>query len=207
MATATDPFDHYIPLGVNCEVNAQLCRRLGGRESGFFANGVTMLEPLVSLLSSDFAGICQPENLVYEGVGTLILDTSHHFAFHWAGPEIHKIAEPTSVEFVRNVGRLHYLAAKFRKIVSSGGRIAFIYLCHDEQPFEPLCRAAEILEHRFGVKDFKLLVLQRKERFEPEWDHPRLVNRYLEKLAPWGDVTAGSNECWDKLFAEFPLRG
>lgn len=201
----SESFAHYVPLGANCETQAQLARVLGARESGFFANGVTMLEPLVSLLAADFAGIFQPQNLRYEGMGTLVLDTSHNFAFHWAGEGVEQLHNTDSLEFVRNAGRLQYLAAKFRKVVRSGEPIAFLYVCHEEEPYEPLCRAAQILEQQYGAKDFKIISLQHVDRAERPWDHPRVVNRYLERLAPWGDVEAGSNSCWDKIFAEFPL--
>ena len=89
-------FAHYVPLGANCETQAQLTRVSGSRESGFFANGVTRLAPLLSLLAADFSGIFQPENLHYDGVSTLVRDTSHNFAFHWAGSQIDQMRDPVS---------------------------------------------------------------------------------------------------------------
>lgn len=199
-------FDRYVPLGVNCEADWQLRHLIGYQESGFFANGVAQLKPLVSLIASDFAGIGQSQNLRYEGNSTLVRDTAHGYTFHWVGPGVEQCSDPNTESFIRNIGRLNYLAAKFRSSVSSDESIAFIYTCHDEVPFEPLSQVARLLEQQYGTTDFKIIVLQSIERYEPEWDHPRLVNRYLKRLAPWSDVADASIECWHKIFAEFPLK-
>ena len=203
----SDVFDHYVSLGVNCELDTQFRRVLGAKEeSGFFASGVTRLAPLVSLLSSGFADICQAENLEYRGISTLVTDTAHGNTFHWAGPGIEEINNPNAESFIRNSGRLHYLAAKFRRIAASGDSIAFFYTCQHESPFEPLAQVADLLEKRYGAEDFKLIVVQSIDKLEPDWDHPRLVNRYVERFAPWGDVPDASEACWDRIFAEFPIR-
>lgn len=200
-------FDHYVSLGINCEVDFQFRRVLAGHEeSGYFATGMTRLGTLLSLLNSGFAGICQPENLVYTGITSLVKDVAYDYTFHWVGPGIEEVSNPDTEAFVRNSGRLHYLAAKFRRIAASGDSIAFFYACHDESPYEPLVQVAELLETRYGAENFKLIVVQTIDKLESDWEHPRLHNRYVERFAPWGNVIDASERCWDRIFAEFPFR-
>ncbi len=51
---------------------------------------------------------------------------------------------------------------------------------------------------------FILIVLQTSDNEEPNWELPRVYNRYLKRFSPIDDTPDAHVPSWDNVFQEFP---
>ncbi|RQR28841.1 hypothetical protein DIE23_23120 [Burkholderia sp. Bp9143] len=199
-------YDHYISLGINCEAGFQFRRALGRDRSSFFNWNVTPPDALEKLLECDFADIGLPENLRFEGNGTLVRDVLYDYHFHWLGERLDSVNDGASDEFRSNRSRLDHLVEKFRTTLRAGSRIAFFYTCNGGDVLDRLPRIEALLDGKHGAKEFTLVALLSAEHAAQArtFESPRLVCRTVKRFAPWSDATDGHVSSWDALFREFP---
>ena len=199
-------FDHYFSLGVNCEGAFQIRRILGRDSSCFFSWNVTRFSSLQSILKNRFQGVCQLENVSLRQDTGLIHDSSFDFQFHspfspeqqWSGPEF-------EAKFKRLQEKMVYLIEKFHRVAASGESVAYFYRTEETDGVrEKACELVNILMGYHKYENFRLVVLQTKDKQQPDWNEPLISNRYLARFAPWSDATDGHVRSWDQIFTEFP---
>lgn len=201
----TQVFDRYTSLGRDCEVGFQIKRVLGFQESGFFNWNYTDPEPLVSLLSSDFSGILQPENLSVHNGGALIRDASHGFFMHHEfDVERFKAAPDFSEKLAELKAKFLYFVRDFKRAAASRQKTVYFlkYEGTDARSFALRIRE-ELVRYHQG-NPFKIVFLQAADRYESEWGLAGIHNRYLKRFAPFDDTLDAHVPTWDKVFREFP---
>jgi hypothetical protein len=200
-----DVFDQYTSLGRDCEVGFQFKRVLGFQESGFFNWNYTDPEPLLSLLSSDFAGILEANNLSVHADGALIHDASHHFFLHHEF-DIHLFqnASDFSEKLIKTKNKFDYFIHEFKKAAHSNTRTAYFlkYEAPDARTFALKLQAE--LKRYHEENPFTVIVLQTIDRAEDDWGVAGIHNRYLKRFAPYDDTLDAHVPSWDNIFREFP---
>lgn len=198
-------FDRYASLGRDCEVGFQFKRVLGFQESGFFNWNYTDPEALLSLLSADFAGILQPENLTLHTGGALVRDAAHgYFLHHEFDVERFKAAPDFGLKLAALRQKSQYFIQSFRKNAASPGRTAYFFKCEAPEARSLALRIQSLLQRYHTGGGFVVLVLQTEDRAEPDWGVPGIHNRYLKRFAPYDDTLDAHVPSWDKVFIEFP---
>jgi hypothetical protein len=202
-------YDQYVSLGHNCEVSFQHRRVLGRGDSGFFSWNITTLPALESLISNDFVGILQEEQLEDSGDGFLLRDRSHNFLFHSPFLKNDFRADPDYAEKLKKLrSKFAHFYEKFHANARSGERVAYFYKAQVNTPSEEVRvgahRVHQLLMGLHDTRPFSLIVLQQEEQREAPWPEKGIFNRYLKRLAPWHDATDGHVSSWDRIFQEFP---
>ncbi len=147
----------------------------------------------------------QPENLVYDGNGSLVRDTGHGFHFHWVGHDISLInADGPAVWDHQEKGA--HLAHKFRDLMRSRESKVLFYATEEHGARVHFEKVADLLQGKFSARNFKIVLLQPQASFEDDWGSEIVANRYLDRFAPWADATDGHVRSWDAVFKEFPHR-
>lgn len=199
-----ETYDHYLSLGANCESGFQFRRVLGGDQSNFFNWNVTPLRSLNALLSADFSGICDIDELIYEGNGTLVRDRRYNYQFHWVGDNIESLGNGKEV-YEANRSRLLYLASKFRATVASGSSVAFFYTLNGESDVDQFKVTQTILREKFHCRNFSIIIItDGAVDISDSQISPGLFVRRTKRFAPWSDATDGHVSSWDAIFREFP---
>ncbi len=162
-----------------------------------------MIASLLSLLDLDFSGIMRPENLAYDGNGSLVRDTAHGYHFHWVGHDISLInVDGPAIRDHQEKGA--HLVDKFRDLMKSRESKVLFYATEENGARGHFEKVAELIRGKFGARNFKIVLLQPIARFEPDWGSEIVANRYLDRFAPWADATDGHVRSWDAVFKEFP---
>lgn len=201
----TQIFDRYTSLGRDCEVGFQIKRVLGFQESGFFNWNYTDPEPLLSLLSSDFSGILEAENLSVHTGGALIRDASHDFFMHHEFDiNLFKDAPDFSKRLVDLKAKFDYFINEFKKSAASPNHTAYFlkYEAANARGFA-LKVQAELTRYHKG-NPFAIILLQTSDRAESDWCLSGIHNRYLKRFAPYDDTLDAHVPTWDNVFREFP---
>lgn len=198
-------FDRYASLGRDCEVGFQIKRVLGRQESGFFNWNYTDPEPLISLLSSDFFGILEPENLSVHTGGALIHDASHGFFMHHEF-DIEQFRD--APDFLKRLADLkeksNYFIDDFKRAAASREKTVYFlkYEATDARSFALRVQAELTRYHQ--TNPFTIVFLQTEDRAESDWCLRGIHNRYLKQFAPYDDTLDAHVPTWDDIFREFP---
>jgi hypothetical protein len=198
-------FDRYASLGRDCEVGFQLKRVRGAQETGFFNWNITDPKALLSLLSSNFAGILQSENLTLHGDSGLVRDASHDYMVHHEfNISLFRDAPDYSEKLLKLQEKFIYFADLFRQAAASPGRTAYFYKCAEPGARELCLTLQPLLARYHGENPFDIIVLQTQDKREPDWALPGIHNRYLKRFAPFNDTPDAHIISWDAVFREFP---
>lgn len=196
--------DHYVSVGRNCEVAFQFRRVLGFDESNFFNWNVTPLESLIALIRHDFSRIDKADHWTCDGHPHLLRDTFYNFGFHWVGGnalEFRYSPELIEEQRKKNV----YLANKFRTLMRDDSMKILFHITQESDAKNKLIEARDALVD-YGSKNFHIVAIQSRDRYDDDWSEDHLSNRYVARIAPDEDATDGHIDSWDAIFFEFPHR-
>lgn len=191
-------FDEYFALGHNCEVAFQLRRVLGRDENSFFSWGIFEIDALISLISTDFAGILESQNIGWDEVNNLPRDDSHGYSFHgpWSG---RPHDDPGFLDHLKGQQqKASYLIHRFH---NPKGRRCYFYKPPFTMPGEKVAQLADLLQAR--TPDAVLVLLRHADHTPTEVRHPFVEERILNRFAPVSDATDGHVASWDRVFTEF----
>ena len=208
MSYGGEAFDNYVSLGNNCETAFQIRRVLSRDSSSFFSWNVTMVDPLLSILSSNFANVVQLENMTNVPETGLMHDASHDFHVHSSFATKDFRTEPGFEESFRDLtAKFDYLKTKFAEDAASDKRTVYFYKTEAREDIRVKAQSLRDVLARFhGGNRFALVIVQPLSALEPPWSDDCIYNRYLRRLAPWEDATDGHVMSWDAVFREFPHR-
>lgn len=122
-------FDHYIGLGVDCEVVVQLRRLTGCTQANVFDWHKCDQEPLMHVLRTDFADYLQLPNLVLSSDRRYILDTATGMQLHHlfrANIDGTVLPQRLAGDYPRVRARADYLLDRWRAMVSSSASVLYV---------------------------------------------------------------------------------
>lgn len=203
-------FDHYIGLGVDCEVVVQLRRLTGCAQAHIFDWHVSHHEPLMRVLRTDFADYLQLPNLVLSPDRRHILDTATGLKLHHlfrANIDGTLLPQRVARDYPRVRDRADYLLRRWRATVSSSA--SALYVRHDpndELTVEDLLELREVLRAQYpGHRSALLWVRSTEVPGGREGTVDELADGvYVARLPvrqPRAVQWQGDDAAWDQLFS------
>jgi hypothetical protein len=203
-------FDRYSPLGINCEVTAQL-RRLAGSPASVFDWHYLRHDSLAQILRGDFADYLQLPNLVLPEHQRHVVDVAsgveiHHLFTQRIDGTIMPQAIPR--EYPRVRARADHLIRRWRETVTSTSSV--LYVRHDaniELTGSTMVELRDIMRECYPAHRFALLWLRAPDAPGAAALTERPVTLadgvYTAALpAPGRPVDwRGDDAAWDRLFA------
>ena len=208
-------FDEYISLGDNCEAGLQFWR-INYHEGSIFRFSIIDSEDLTNLIRSNFKNIFLKENLNPAPVDYMVRDTKTNIALHSAlYPSLDKVS---GKRFFRNdydfdevyreeKRKVDYLVEKWRELVSSPKRVLYFIKRNQLSNQNDAEMVLETFLEIYPEHNFIILYIQPESLREPDWEHEKLHNVYVDFLAPYDNSEKGADaKGWDKLFTQYPLK-
>lgn len=203
-------YDYYVSLGENCEAAFNFRRILGKDISSYFNWLVTSLDSLIKIVSDDFDGDFEKGNLYYKHDQTsMVTDRKYNISHH----NTFKDGQLSGVEFealyTNQVEKLSLLKRRFRALANSDQSVLYFIKVSAMTGIKDVQKKCahfrDLMTKTYPDHKFDIVVLQDKDRIEPQWDEPNIFNRYVDRFAPFNNVPDFHKESWDRIFNEFPL--
>lgn len=203
-------FDHYIRMGVDCEVVVQLRRLTGCTQAQIFDWHVSHHESLMHVLRTDFADYLQLPNLELSPDGRHILDTATGLELHHlfrAKPDGTLLPHRVAPDYPLVRDRADHLLRRWRATVGSSASALYVRRDpYDEMTVEELLDLHKVLRDQYpGHRSALLWVRSTKVPGGPEGTVDELADGvYVARmpvLQPRAVYWQGDDAAWDQLFS------
>lgn len=200
-------FDHYIGLGLNCEVAVQLRRISGCPQAHVFDWQLTLQPSLVHVLRTDFADYFQLDNLVVTENRQHVLDTATGLEFHHLFTQNFDgtiLPQRMVREYPKIRARADHLLRRWRETVASDQSALYVRRDpEDELTADDMVELRDVLRecypsHRFAV-------LWARDVYDEEGVtqlDDGIYEAQVPVLQPRLDLWRGDAAAWDRLYPQ-----
>ncbi len=190
----------FLSLGRFCQTAHQIRRFTKTQEANFFDWFIIDYKAVARVLENDFSGVFLRENLEISKDGKSVLDKAtrivsfHDFGHDDAGLTTNDVIDQN---YERVLGKLDFLANRWRSIVSSNDVVFFVH--HGDMPQNEAENFSLLLKRLYPKITAKLLWV-RWPGADSRTPIEDVVQTVVRSAPPGPQQWAGMNEDWNESF-------